>query len=282
MSAITPALALGLTYPESPRWHRGHLYFSDVHAFRLCRCPWDGPVETVSEVPGRPAGIGVLRDGRLLVATALDRLLLRVDVSETPASTTQYADLADLATGLLNDMIVDTSDRAWVGDTGHVLGAPYRPGRLLRCGPDRVAVVAADDLNFPNGLAMAPDGSVLYVAETFARRITAFDVHSDGTLTGRRVYVDLPGIPDGICLDMESHLWIALPDDERFIRVNPVGRVVDTVPTSPWRAIACLLAGAGRRYLVQCLAQTTDGSGGALRYGEIRSQLRSVAGAGVP
>ncbi|GAA5040659.1 sugar lactone lactonase YvrE [Thermocatellispora tengchongensis] len=269
-------LAGGLVYPESPRWDRGSLLVSDVHAFRLVRVRPDGTWRTVREVPGRPAGLGRLPDGRLLLATALDRTLL-AGPEDGPMSV--HADLSGLTTGLLNDMIVDPGGGAWVGDTGHALGAPERPGRLLRVEADGTARVACEDLVFPNGLALTPDGRTLYVAETFARRITRFDVAPDGALSGRAVHAVLDGIPDGLCLDGLGRLWVALPELFRCDTVTPAGDVETAFGTGDWRPIAVCSGGPGRRTLFCTLARLPeDGT----RSGRVAALPLEPGGAGTP
>lgn len=269
-------LADGLVYPESPRWDNGALLVSDVHAFRVVRVHTDGTWETVHEVPGRPAGLGRLPDGRLLVATALDRTLL-AGFDDGPLAV--HAELTGLTTGLLNDMIVDPGGRAWVGDTGHALGSAPRPGRLLRVEADGTAAVACEDLVFPNGLALSPDGRTLYVAETFARRITRFEVAPDGSLSGRAVHAELDGIPDGLCLDERGRLWVALPDLARYDTVAPDGTTEPAIVVGDWRAIAVCFGGADRRTLFCTLARIPDD---APRSGRIATVPLESTGAGIP
>ena len=269
-------LADGLVYPESPRWRNGAWYVSDVHAFRLLHVAPDGAVRVLHEVPGRPAGLGWLPDGRLVLATALDCLLL---TEETDGRLRQHATLRALVTGRLNDMVVDEQGRAWVGDTGRARGDPYQPGRLIRVDADGHPVVVAENLNFPNGIAITPDGTTMYVAETWANRITSFTIEPDGSLTGRTVHAVLDGIPDGVCLDDRGTLWVALPELARVDTVGPTGEVAPAITIGDWRATAICFGGPERSTLLCALARI--GERGE-RAGRLVVFDLDVSGAGLP
>ena len=133
------------------------------------------------------------------------------------------AELGSLAAGHCNDMIVDGEGRAYVGNFGfdrHKGEAP-RTTCLIRVDPDRSVHKAADDLLFPNGTVITPDGKTLIVAETFAHRLTAFDIGPDGSLSNRRVWAAIEGCyPDGICLDAEGAIWVSDAFGRRVMRVK--------------------------------------------------------------
>jgi sugar lactone lactonase YvrE len=270
-----------IAYPEAPRWYRDALWFSDVHNFRLMRCGLAGDPTVVAEVPGRPSGMGVTPDGRLLLATAMEKALHWVEDDGLVAA----VDLAPLTSGLLNDMIVDAQGRAYVGDTGYDLGAGASPapGRILVWDGDDKPRSVVEDVTFPNGMAITPDGKTLYVAETFAERVSAFDIGRDGDLSGRRVHAVLPGTPDGLCLDADGALWIACLLSGAFLRVDRHGAIVDRVDVSPYRAVACVLGGADRRTLFLCQAFVDDSDPKQpRRTGRIEWLTVPVAGAGLP
>ena len=275
-------LADGLTWPESPRWHDGRLWLSDVHTYRLLQIGADGASTRAVAVPGRPAGMGFMPDGRLLLATALDRRLVFV---EADGALREAADLSSLVTSLLNDMVVDAQGRAYVGDTGFVFGSgePERPGALLLFDERHGARIAATDVAFPNGMAIAPDGATLYLAETFGNRITAFEIVSDGRLANRRVHAALEGAPDGLCLDAEGHLWVPLLFKQEFQRIAPDGTIVERIAFARERAIACMLGGPDRRTLFLCVSALDDSDPKApVRKGAVYTCHVPVAGAGLP
>src|SRR3989441_12604432 len=167
-------LADGFVFLEGPRWHDGRLFVSDMHDDRVLAVGPGGRVERILDVPAQPSGLGWLPDGRMLVVSMTDRKLLRVD----PGGVVVHADLAGIATFHCNDMVVDLQGRAYVGNFGwdYESGAPQRKAALALVHPDGHVVRAADDLSFPNGTGLTPDGGTLIVGQTFARRLTAFDV----------------------------------------------------------------------------------------------------------
>jgi sugar lactone lactonase YvrE len=248
-------LADGLRFAEAPRWVNDRLWFSDVHAYQLKTVTLDGSVEVVADVPGRPSGLGALPDGRMLLATALDRRLLAVGAG---GSVTPVCDLADLAGGLLNDMVVDGRGRAYVGDTGSNLAAgdPPGPGRIILWEEGEPPRVVAEDVVFPNGCVVTADGSELIICETMAERISRFRIGDDGSLSQRAVFASLETPPDGLCLDAEGAVWAGLPHASEFVRVSAAGRMLARVPSACPFAVACALGGPDRRTLFMCSADT--------------------------
>jgi len=275
-------LATGLAFPEGPRWHDGKLWFSDFYTHKVQAVGLDGRIELKATVPQRPSGLGFLPDGSLLVVSMLDRSVLRV----RDGKASLYADLSSLAGGWCNDMIVDAKGRAYVGNFGYDKhkGEALRNTCLIRIDPDGRTRVAADDLTFPNGCAITPDGKRMIVGETFANRLTSFDITPDGTLSNRRVFATVEGCnPDGICLDAEGAIWIADPHGKRMVRVFEGGRVDRQITFEEGRgAYACVLGGPDRKTL---FILTNSGSGPQMvdrRDGRIEYLSVPVAGAGIP
>jgi sugar lactone lactonase YvrE len=282
----------GLGFVEGPRWHDGRLWLSDSTGGVVLALGPDGEVAPVVAVPGEPSGLGWLPDGRLLVVSWERRRLMRLD----PEGLVEHADLRGVATFHCNDMVVDGRGRAWVGNWGFDLGA-YLDGRdllavaavpdlptaaLARVDPDGAVAVAATGLRFPNGTVVTPDGATLVVAETFAERLTAFDVGADGTLANRRVWAELPGVvPDGIALDAEGAIWVANPLAPECLRVAPGGAVLERVATSQ-PCYACALGGPDRATLYLLTNPPFDtaaiGGGG----GRVETVPVAVPGAGWP
>jgi sugar lactone lactonase YvrE len=243
MTSAPTLLVDGLAFAEAPRWHLGELWFSDFYTHQVKRVDAQGQVHTVVEVPMQPSGLGWTPDGRLLVVSMLDHRLLRLD----PAGLVDVADLSAFAGGPCNDMVVSATGRAYIGNFGFDLlaKAPPVPTVLVAVEPDGRARVVAQDLMFPNGSVITPDGCTLVVAETFGQRLTAFDIAADGQLGGRRVWADLPGLsPDGICLDAEGAIWVASPRSKEFVRVHEGGHISQRVASGSLSAIACALGGA--------------------------------------
>ena len=257
-------LADGLAFPECPRWHDGELWLSEKRAGRILAISEEGAIRTVVDVPGGPGGIGWTPRGELLVLDMTARALLRL--GEGGLET--VADLGELTDGRCNDMIVDADGRAYVGHFGYDLlgGAVPAPATLVLVEPDGSARTVAEDLHFPNGCALTPDGATLLVAESAAGRVTAFTVEADGSLSGRRVFAALDGVvPDGIALDAAGGLWISDPVGCAVVRVESDGAVTSRVSTAPAGAFACALGGDDGRTLFVCLyteqaSQLADGA----------------------
>jgi len=271
MTALT-SIVTGMSFLECPRWHEGRIWVSDFYTDRVLSSAEDGSdLRTELEVPNQPAGLGWLPDGRLLVVSARDLTLLR---QEHDGQVVVHADLSGHARGNLNDMVVDSVGRAYVGNFGFDLGAGADPvpTNLIRVDPDGTVSEAADGLHFPNGSAITDDG-VLLVNETFANRVTAFDIDGGGQLTNRRVWAKFGEVPagpdfgavlsqvkvapDGCCLDAEGALWVADALNGKVIRVEEGGDVVDEVQAGSG-VFACMLGGDDGRTLFICTAPDFD------------------------
>lgn len=255
---MTETLLDGLTFPEGPRWHDGRLWFSDFYSHRVLAVDAAGKAETIVRVPQQPSGLGWLPDGSLLIVSMLDRKLLRF----ADGALAEYADLSALATGPCNDMVVDGAGRAYVGNFGfdRHKGEAERPACLIRVDPDRSVQVAAEDLLFPNGTVITPDGKKLIVAETVGQALTIYDIAADGGLANRGVFAAMPEMfPDGICLDAEGAVWFSNPRRGYVARVFEDGKIDQRIEVGPGRgAFACMLGGADGRTLFIC---TNSGSG---------------------
>jgi sugar lactone lactonase YvrE len=285
MSELT-TLADGLAFPEGPRWHDGRLWFSDQHAHVVMSVGLDGDLRTEAKVPNQPSGLGWLPDGSLLVVSMTDRRLLRLAPGGPVDGLVEVADLSPFATWHCNDMVVDREGRAYVGNFGYDMygGAARTSAAIVLATPDGKVSLAADGLEFPNGMVITPDGTTLIVGESWGARLTAFTVHADGTLGDRRVFAALTDcVPDGICLDAEGAVWLASPLSNEVVRVRPGGEVAHRISTGKLNAFACMLGGDDRRTLFVCTAATHIPEEAAVqRSGRIEMVEVPVAGAGWP
>jgi YD repeat-containing protein len=278
----TEVLIDDLVFPEGPRWHDGKLWFSDMYEYRVKTVDPDGRVEVVVEVPGTPSGLGWDPEGRLLVVSMADRRLLRW----AGDGLDEVSDLSGLSPFQFNDLVVDAEGRAYTGNFGFDIhsGAKRAPAIIARVDIDGRATVAADDLKFPNGMVITPDGSTLIVGETFGHRVTAFHIATDGSLDDRRVFAEADElVPDGMCLDAEGAVWVANPVKHEVARVREGGEVVERVSTGDRGAYACMLGGVDRRTLYVCTSLTHDPDESVrLRSGRIEQVRVDVPGAGLP
>ena len=238
----TETLAGGLCFGEGPRWRDNRLYFSDMHAGRVHALDLEGNLETIVSLDGdEPSGLGWLPDGRMLIVAMRQRRLLTFDGSELSC----FADLSDYATYHCNDMVTDTLGRSYVGNFGYDLhhGGEFRKAAMILVHPDGRTGLAADDLSFPNGTVITPDGKTLIVGESFGARLTAFDIATDGSLSNRREWAKMEGaVPDGICLDDADGIWVASPVSNEALRIVEGGEVTNRVKVEN-QAYACMLGG---------------------------------------
>src|SRR5262249_55422607 len=145
------------------------------------------------------------------------------------------------------DMVVDHAGRAYVGSQAR------EGGIIVRVDPDDTTTVVAHDLDFPNGMVITPDRTTLIVAESIGRRLTAFTIGVDGSLSDRRIVADgLDGPPDGIALDAEGGVWTSMTlanQFERIVEGGTKGIVTERIGVGDRTAIACTLGGPDRRTL---------------------------------
>jgi sugar lactone lactonase YvrE len=260
----------GGTFFEGPRWHEGRWWVSDFYRGLVLSVDPDGSATEVLTVEAQPSGLGWLPDGALLVVSMRDRRILRWS---SDAGASVHADVAELCGGHLNDMVVDRHGRAYAGNFGFDLmgGADPLPAALIRVDPDGTASVAAEDLLFPNGSVITPDGGTLIVGETAGARYTAFTIQDDGSLTDRRVWAQVAPTPefttlaetlgklefgpDGCALDAEGHIWSADEVGARCARLAPGGAIVDEIAAPDGLDVfACMLGGDDGRTLLMCAA----------------------------
>jgi sugar lactone lactonase YvrE len=262
-------LTEGGSYFECPRWREGRWWAADFYRHAVYSYDREGGERLELEVEAQPSGLGWLPDDTLLAVSMKDRRVLRRAADGTVST---HAQLSELATGHLNDMIVDRHGRAYVGNFGFDLmgGGTPSPANLVRVDPDGTDSVAAEDLWFPNGMVITDEGT-LVVAETFAARLTAFDIQPDGSLDHRRVWAQVQPTPqpadtetmlsavtfapDGCALDANGHVWAANALGGPVCRVAPGGQIVEEVGLPDGLGgFACGLGGEDGRTLIVCAA----------------------------
>lgn len=268
----TRMLADGFVFLEGPRWHAGKLWFSDMWGFKVYSLVPGAAPQVVCELPTRPSGLGFLPDGSLSIVSMADRRIMKLKDGQLSL----HADLSGLAKGDVNDTVTDAHGRIYAGNFGYDLfaGAPQAPADLILVEPDGRTRIVANDLDFPNGAVIKDQGRTLVVAETWASRLTAFDIAADGSLGGRRLYASLPErMPDGICLDAAGAIWVASFNSGEFLRVLDGGEITDIVKVGDKRAVACQLGGEDGKTLF-CL--TYDGQIEDLHQQKVAGAIETV------
>ena len=291
MGRETRILAEGVYFGEGPRWRDGRLWFSDFYAHAVKSVSLAGDVRTEVELDDQPSGLGWMPDGSLLIVSMIKRQLLR---RAADGRISLHADLGAVADFHCNDMVVDAAGRAYVGNFGFDLEAAMAErgleaaladaptARLALVLPDGQVRVAASDMHFPNGSVITPDGHTLIVAETFAARLTAFDIGADGALSNRRVWAETGGRPpDGIALDAAGAIWIANPMAAECVRIAEGGEVLEAIDTGQ-ACYACMLGGEDGRTLFMLTAAALGGDTAPAPTGKVLVAAVEAGRAGLP
>ena len=243
-------LVTDLCVGESPRWHEGRLWFSHWGAQEIVAVDLDGRCEVVAAGP-KVAGycIDWLLDGRLVVTGEQELLRMEAD-----GSFVTHADLSSLPINP-NEVVVDGRGNIYVNCLGFAFGQEdFRPGGIGMITPEGTVRTVAEDIHFPNGMVVTPDNSTLIVAESWTRRLTAFDIDADGSLSNRRVWADIEG--DGICLDADGAVWTQVFQEGRpaCLRVREGGEVLDRIDLDR-ACFAAALGGPDGRTLFMMVAE---------------------------
>jgi sugar lactone lactonase YvrE len=230
---------------ESPRWFGDRLYVSDWSSGEVLALALDGQTEVVARVNSLPLCTAFLPDGRLLIVSSGDGKLMRLDPSG------ELVVYADLGTPGWNDIVADGRGNAYLNRPGFnpMAGETFTPGFVYLVSPDGAVRQVADDVAFPNGMAVTADNSTLIVADSYRHQLVAFEIGADGGLADRRVWADLgEGTPDGICVDASGAVWYADVPNKCCVRVAEGGRVLESVALDRG-GFACTLGGRDGRDL---------------------------------
>lgn len=246
-------LLTGLAIGESPRWHEGRLWFANWGTQEIIAVDTEGNRKVMARVPTTiPFSIDWTPDGYLLVVSGTEALLLR---QEADGAFVTHADLSSLADGF-NEIVVDGRGNAYVngGEFDFETGAGVETGVIALVTPDGTVRQVANNINFGNGMAVTPDNNLLIVAESWAKQLSAFDIAEDGSLSNRRVWADTgDGPPDGICIDGEGAVWYADVPNQRCVRVQEGGTVLQEVALEQ-ACFACTLGGEDGKTLFMLVA----------------------------
>ncbi|WP_143309087.1 SMP-30/gluconolactonase/LRE family protein [Chitinophaga vietnamensis] len=218
-------------FGESVRWHEDRCWFSDWGTQEIIAVDPQGRSETMVRLPFQsfPFCFDWLPDGRLLITSSSDQPLLR---QEADGSFVSHADVQHLSPFGWNEIVTDNRGYAYLNcvDFDMMNGAPFQPGHIAVVAPDGSARKVAGDLYFPNGMIITSDHQTLIVAESYGKRLSAFDIAADGSLHNRRIWADLGnGVPDGICDGGEHTIWYADVPNKSCTRVREGGEVVESI-----------------------------------------------------
>ncbi|THD45167.1 MAG: SMP-30/gluconolactonase/LRE family protein [Bradyrhizobium sp.] len=280
-------LLTDIAFGESPRWRGDRFWFADWGAKEIVAVDANGSREVMVRVsfPSFPMSFDWLLDGRLLVVSARDGLLLR---QEPDGSLATHADLNGLAPKGLpwNELVVDGRGNAYINNTGFEFpGGEFAPGSIALLTSDGSVRKVADGIAFPNGMVVTSDNATLIVAESYGQRLTAFDIAPDGGLSNRRIWAGTgQDHPDGICLDAQGAVWYADVASKRCVRVRKGGEVLQVIDLDRG-CFACVLGGEDRKtlYMLATEWRGVDQSiAGGARTGQVLTIEAAAPGAGWP
>jgi sugar lactone lactonase YvrE len=232
---------------ESARWHDGRFWCSDWVAGEILAAGLDGAAQVVARSTSFPFCFDWLPDGTMLVTstTGLERL-------DTDGSLVPHVDMTGLIGHGWNEVVVDPRGNAYVNSPNFDMSQGFdfeigsKSGVVAVVSADGDARVVADTLAFPNGMAVTPDGATLIVGESFASRLSAWDIEADGSLSNRRIWAPLEHGVDGICIDAEGAVWCAT--QQGCERVREDGEVTQRIPLDLF-GFSCTLGGPDGRTL---------------------------------
>jgi gluconolactonase len=267
-------LCFGYGLIEGPREDvAGGLYFSDVTNGGVYRRAPDGTVQTV--VPRRRGvgGIALHADGGLVIS---GKDVCHVREGETRVLLTRES--CDCLG--FNDLFTDAAGRVVVGSlrSDPFADGPRVPGSLYRIELDGTASELYGGIGLTNGIGLSPDGRTLYHSDTAATSIVAHDLAPDGQATNRRVFTRVDGMPDGLAVDVEGGVWVAVYGGgcvQRFARDGGLDRRVE-VPAQ--NVTSLCFGGKDRRDLYVVSADNTEAPE---RKGTVFRARSEIAGAPV-
>ena len=274
----------GLAFGESPRWHDDRLWLCNWGTGAIVAVDEGGKSEVMLTVPAvLPYSTDWLPNGRLLVVCGREGLLLRQEADGTLVT---HADLTQLSKNPWNEIVVDGRGNIYVngGGPAPAPGEDFGPGTIVLITPDGAVRQVAEDIAFANGMAVTPDNRTLIIAESHGRRLTAFDIAADGSLSNRRVWADLgDDYPDGICIDADGCVWYADVPNRHCVKVREGGAKIDVIEVDRG-CFACMLGGADGRTLFILAAEWRgfENMVSDARTGQVLSIAVSAPGAGWP
>ena len=255
MDARLELIVEGIAFGESPRWHDDRIWFCDwVDGDVRSAQPDGGDVRTHAHLDGFPICIDWDTRGRLLVVNGDARQLVRSIDDRLEL----FADLSPLSDRPWNEVVSHPSGNAYVNGIGYdmMAGETTRTGQIALVDPAGDARLVAEDLAFPNGMAINVHGTMLAVAESHAGRISAFTINESGDLTERRVFAEVANsAPDGICFAADGTLWYADVPNRHCRRVTANGDIVETIEVDRG-CFSCAIAPNGDLYITATIWDT--------------------------
>jgi gluconolactonase len=268
-------LCFGYGLIEGPREDgEGNLHFSDVTNGGVYRRSSDGTIATV--VPRRRGvgGIALHASGGLVIS---GKDVCHVLDGETRVLLTRES----VGAIGFNDLFTDSAGRIVVGSlrSDPLADGPRIPGSLCRIELDATVSELYGDIGLTNGIGLSPDGRTIFHADTSAAAVVAHDLTADGKATNRRVHARVDGMPDGLAVDAQGGVWVAVYGGGCVARFAPDGSLDRRVEVPASAVTSLCFGGADRRDLY---VVTADNKEDVERRGTVfrgRSEIPGVAAA---
>jgi xylono-1,5-lactonase len=230
----------------------GNLYFTElatgVHVMRA-----DGSTAVVLGERPNVGGLALHTSGALVVSGP-DVMVLDLE-GRTERTLLTLADLTS-KDGIVpvgfNDLAADSSGRLWVGVLRRDAAGDRRPGEILCVTGEHTVTVVHHDI-YPNGIALSPDGAMLYCADTFRRRVVALELTSDDDLAkdvGAFSTEGQAGYPDGVVTDLDGGVWVASWQGRTVARYTATGALDQVVDVGAMPLSLCFGGTDGSDLLV--------------------------------
>jgi len=268
-------LATGWGLIEGPRVDdRNRLYFSDNLFGGVFRRNPDGSIDTLLPGRERVGGTAFNEDGRLIVSgPSISLWDERTGATRDLVKGYQGKQLGDF-----NDLTVDDYGSVWSGDVGRKGAEGSKkpaPGDLFRIDPDGTVTQMDEGILGSNGLGFSPDRKLLYYADSGAHVVYIYDVTPERTLKNRRVFAKVDeGIPDGLALDAEGNIWLAVVYTSNLVCFKPDGTVLKKATLPVKKVVSLTFGGPDLMDLYAVTVQTSRDKGSLYR---TRSEVPGLA-----
>ena len=241
---VDVAVRLACDLGESPRWdpERGLLLFVDVLAGRLYGASSEGEMLLARDTGQELGAVNRTDMGGLVLAMRDGIYLGDHDGEGTRLLAPIQVDRPDLR---MNDAACDPAGRLWAGTMA--FDATPEQGTLFRIDIEGSVTPVITGLGISNGLGWSPDAQLMYFVDSPTSRIDVLDYDLDtGIATNRRPFVridDTPGVPDGLTVDLEGGVWVAMWGGAQVRRYSPDGLVTDVVDLPVDQPTSCTFGG---------------------------------------
>ena len=297
IAPLTATLAVDSrdTIGEGPAWDEAQkrLLWSDNGSGVIHEVRSDGKNrwrETRRWNLGRPIAAAIPRRGGVIVVGGTEAFLL-----DDAGRVTPFARIdADPNQVRFNDAKCDLRGRLWAGTRDADFSVPGRKitaGRcaLYRIDPNGAVTKILQNVSLSNGLDWSPDGRILYYIDTYTRAIDAFDFDMDhGSIGERRTVVRIregEGLPDGMTVDRDGYLWVAIAGAGQVRRYSPDGALLARVDVPTPTVTSCAFGGEGgaELFITSARVRLPVRALESLTHGldlEMAEQLPTISGAG--